>query len=103
MKKIRVLVVRPNAPMHIEEVEDNLKSYQKIVGGYLEHFTIPGVSADLWLNEEGKLLGLEPNFFIKEYGEPIVGTVFFSGSTPDGDMASITNEQIEEIKKYFFE
>lgn len=57
---IRVAVFRPNEEVTFEDLQNDLESMQKLVGGYIENLRI---SQDLHLvcNEEGKLQGLPPN------------------------------------------
>ena len=58
--KIKVIVKPPKKIAHFEWIENDLKSFQDIVGGYIEAVTL---SPDLVIicNEEGRLMGLEEN------------------------------------------
>jgi hypothetical protein len=55
-RTIRAIVIRPDDGGCVEDIEDTLPAYQKIVGGYIEQVGTQHVS--IWLNEEGKLKGL---------------------------------------------
>ena len=66
---------------------------QEIVGGYIEAFHMFG-NVFCICNEEGKLVGLTPNFIFN--GEVLVGDVFFV-SAGDEDFESLNDEQINLV------
>lgn len=79
--KIDCIIKRPDEPYgHKTAVSDSLENLQKIVGGYIECVYL---SEDLVIicNEEGKLLGLEPN--MRCGIDYLVGTIIVVGN--DGD------------------
>lgn len=84
--KIRAIIKRPDERYgHVTNISDTLKNLQGIVGGPIEMVTlIPGHSA-LICNEEGKLRGLQHNFFYRGYPffDNIVGDCIVVGV--DGD------------------
>ena len=94
---IKILVKEPGEYPEIREVEDKLKSYQKIVGGYIE--TVP-IAKNLILvcNEEGILLNLSVNI-INNY--PYRGTVFFV-RTEYENFVSLTDVDIELLTSRLF-
>lgn len=74
--KIRAIVKMPNDKYgHVVHISNTLEELQKLVGGYIE--TVP-IAADVMIvNEEGKLLGLKPNF---QYGPDVIcGTMVMVG------------------------
>ena len=76
-KQILVLIKEPGKPADLEPLFDNtLEAFQKAVGGYIEAVTIRD---DLVVicNEEGRLMGLQPNVQIN--GVDFVGTVIVAG------------------------
>ena len=86
-----ILIKRVGQEPVVESREEiTLEVMKEIVGGHIELLKLPG-GVDLWLNEEGLLIGLEPNLLVN--GHLIVGDVFFSGSTPDGDTVGLTEDQ----------
>lgn len=95
---MRILVVEPHKQPFEVEIENNLKSMQNIVGGYIEFY---GISHDMTIvcNEEGKLLGLEGNRRVGN--EIIAGTFFIVGQNEDLDSISLTDEQIKSCKARF--
>ena len=76
-KQILVLIKEPGKPAELEPLfENTLEAVQKAVGGYIEAVTIyPNLV--VICNEEGWLMGLEPNVVIN--GIDFVGTVIAAG------------------------
>lgn len=69
-----------------------------MVGGYIEPFGMDDVIAIV--NEEGKILGLEPN---RRYGNDIlVGNIIIVGDGEE-EFISLTEEQIKKYRKMFYE
>ena len=61
MKRIiKGLIKRPGEPAEMALIENELKAFQKIVGGYIETVTISS-NMVLICNEEGRLIGLPFN------------------------------------------
>lgn len=100
--KIRVVKVNMGEKPRITEIEDSLEASQEIVGGYIERVAI-GTEIDLWLNEEGKLDDdLNENIVLVSKGRPydvVHGNVFFTSHDDEGNTVSLTDEQIEDLKK----
>ena len=99
MRTIKVLVKKVGEPFKLMEIEDTLENMQGLVGGYLEVFKLKNCTSTMWINEEGKLMNLPINFWVP--GDVIVGDVFFTGADEQGDIASITDEQVVEVLRYF--
>ena len=74
--KIQVYVKRPGENPELTKINNDLKTLQGIVDGYIEAVTL---TSDLVIicNEDGKLLGLDHNCRI--LGEDFVGTLIFAG------------------------
>lgn len=69
-----------------------------MVGGHIEPFGMDDVIAIV--NEEGKILGLEPN---RRYGNDIlVGNIVIVGDGEE-EFISLTEEQIKKYRKMFYE
>lgn len=98
MSKIRVLVVEPNDIPRLKEIENTLDTYKEIVQGYIECI-YPWKDIIIVCNEEGKILNLKPNRFVK--GNLIVGTFIIVGNDNKGDFRSLTDEEIKSYKKLF--
>lgn len=106
--KIKVLIKKPDCNPEIVEIENELRALQKIVCGHIESIYIPNLTnGDIvcYGNEEGKLIGLEPNFPLADFSigiyDMVVGPVVFVGSTDEGEDRSLSEEEIDKIKRYF--
>lgn len=85
---MKIIVKKVGCPCEVVEVEKlELDDMQNIVGGYVECMELDvgekdvPIRVDMWLNEEGKLHGLEPNIALfNEDGvqDIVVGDVFFA-------------------------
>lgn len=93
--KIRVVVKTPGQPATIQMIDSGLAAFQKIVGGYIEAVR-PWPNVHAYVNEEGKLQGLAPNFALG--GEVVVGPAVFSKSDDEGEDIGFQDEsEAEEI------
>jgi hypothetical protein len=102
MKKeqsIKVLRVQPHCIPDVIELGNDLRSLQKAVGGHIEIVGLESGAA-LLLNEEGKLLQMEPN---RRFGRDIlVGVFYVVGSDSDsGELTSLSDELIQKYKLLF--
>jgi len=95
-KKIEVLVYRVGKPGVLETINDDLKSLQALVCGYIEAYTLtPGIT--LICNEEGRLRGFKPNREVKG-GASIVGDFFVCRKSSSGNMLSLTSKDVEKVR-----
>jgi len=100
-KTIKVLIKEPYKEPIVKEIDNNLKSLQNIVGGYIECVPFPKVKGiDLIVNEEGKLDQLEGNFFLPHYQDCVVGTAIVASYNDDGEFTSLGESQIKKAKEY---
>lgn len=92
----------------VETVEHGYKTMQRLVtpegedsGGsmiecvYVQELSEHGI--DLWLNEEGKVLGLKPNFMLFGGRDVAVGPVFFASVDDEGETIGLTDKQVEVV------
>ena len=98
-----VVKLSPGKRAEVLDIPHTLEAMQQQVGGYIEAMYPFEDAAAIICNEEGKLLGLEPNRAIRdsETGELldiVCGTCFVCGLTED-DFCSLTPEQM----KYYSE
>lgn len=75
----------------VKEVENDLKTMQGIVEGYIEYISITE-RLGIICNEEGKLKNLKPNFVFR--GELYVGNVILV-ALENGDIVSLNDEDLE--------
>jgi hypothetical protein len=90
----------------VEVIDNDLKTFQDIVGGYIEVVTFyyEGGTVLCIINEEGKLNGSRPNFAFpihwqdKTYYDIIFGDVLFVGE--DGEeFRGLNRDEIEHALK----
>ena len=101
-KFIRVLKVEPNKPPEEVTLKNDLADLQTAVGGLIEFLSVDSSKGiDLMCNEEGKLIGLEPNRRIGD--DVIVGTFYILKCNRNGESCSLNVEDIAKYKKRFAE
>lgn len=84
MNKITAIIKRPGEDAEVEMIENTLKTFQNLVGGYIECVTIePGLVAVV--DEEGILKGY--SFNMKLGIHQLFGTIVFVGT----DVEEFTN------------
>lgn len=94
-KQIAVIIKEPNKVATVEYLFPNeLKEFQKIVGGYIETYTPSDADFCIVCDEEGRLKGKEFNFHFGRI--PFVGTCIFVGIGAD-EFKSLSNERIKEL------
>ena len=105
-KTITVLMVEPNKHPKITQLATDLDSLQKAVSigasyqGLIELVEL-GEGICLLCNEEGKVIGLPGN---RSIGRDVIDGVFYVvGSDPYGNLISLTEQQIEDYKAFFWE
>jgi hypothetical protein len=99
-KNISVIIVEPKKPARVETIENTLENLQKIVGGYIECIKAEGY--DIIINEEGKLIDLEPNFGIYDGMDYVAGTAIFVGVNYDeGEFMTLPEKIKEHVLKQF--
>ena len=100
---MKVVMVEPNKPAYITEIEHSLKGMKEAVGGLIEPiYYLDEPRAVMVGNEEAKLIGLEGN---RRFGERIVAGPFFicgEKMTEDGmDFCSLSDELCEKYVQKF--
>ena len=100
---MKVLVVEPQKPCRVQEIE-SLPDMQQLVGGDIEAVYPFQEPVALVCNSEGKLLGLPMNrpLLDKDYlpYDIIRGTFFVAGLGQE-DFISLTDEQIQRYKSLY--
>ena len=100
---MKVLVVEPQKPCRVQEIE-SLPDMQQLVGGDIEAVYPFQEPVALVCNSEGKLLGLPMNrpLLDKDYlpYDIIRGTFFIAGLGQE-DFISLTDEQIQRYKSLY--
>ncbi len=99
-QEIRVLMVEPHEHPKEFLLKNDLRAMQEAVGGLID---IAGIddSICILLNDEGKLIGLEGN---RRIGDDIIaGSFYVCGSNEDGELASLTDVEMERYSEMFWE
>ena len=94
---MRVIFKEPGKEPRTMIIPNTLKMLQDLVGGYIETIRVSD-RAILIMNEEGKLKGLEPNFFFGAIGDIIVGPVIIVGDGGE-DFTDLPEDEAEEISR----
>lgn len=71
-EKIRCILVKVFEQPKVVEIEKNLSTLQKYVGGLIDIVELED-DVDIIINDEGKLLSLSPNLVLYEFRDIIVG------------------------------
>lgn len=100
---MKVVMVEPNKPAYITEIEHSLKGMKEAVGGLIEPiYYLDEPRVVMVGNEEAKLNGMEGN---RRFGERIVAGPFFicgEKMTEDGmDFCSLSDELCEKYVQKF--
>jgi len=96
---VRAVIVRPGEQPEVRDVESG--SLRKIVDGYLEQLPARYLAdCDVvgYINEEGKILRMEPNLVCDGH-DVIRGPIVFLGSDGPEDI-SLNEQQVEEVLKW---
>ena len=105
-KTVKAIKVEPNKRPYVIDLNTDLDSLQKAVSigapdqGLIE-FVYLGDNVSVLCNEEGKLIGLEPN---RRLGDDILCGVFYVvAENEDGELMSLTPVQQEHYSQMFWE
>ena len=101
-----VLLVEPGKAPRRVEMDNDLQSMQKAVGGLLQVIYPFEEPVALVCNDEGKLLGLPANRGLRDAQgqlyDIVCGTFFLCAAPPDRDsFESLTEEQLEHYRHRF--
>lgn len=98
---MKVVIKNPFEKPVVTEIEEGLKPLQKLVGGLIDNvYELTQQNINIWINDEGKIYNLEPNFIVYGGSDIVVGTAVFTGYDDEGGDISLTDEQITIIKDY---
>ena len=101
---MNIVLVMPGKQPEAIEIDGSLESMQQIVGGLIQAIYPWADPVALVCNDEGKLLGLEPNrILMNEEGEVydiICGTFFVCGIGRE-DFISLSPELMEKYRQVF--
>jgi len=98
-EQINVLIVEPNKTPRRATISNEYEEIRDIVGGRIQTYPL-AKDAELVCNEEGKLMKLTGNRRVGE--EIIAGTFIIVGADGGEEFISLTDKQIEEYEKRFW-
>lgn len=101
---MRVILVQPKKEPELVEIGGRLKDLQDAVGGYIEAIYPFDDEVCLICNEEGKLLGMEPNRpLYDEHGnvyDVICGPFIVAGLTEDNFGSLTATQAVAYMEKF---
>ena len=104
---MKIIVLEPGKRPYSKEVANDLYDLQEIVGGNLETAKCFPDGACLMCNEEGKILGLPFNRFLRydnnkgKIYDCIVGTCFVVGTSGE-EFTGLTEEQAAKYASMYY-
>lgn len=103
---MQVIVVEPKKKPMVQDIDSDLKSMQKIVGGSIQAIYPFDEPVALICNEEGKLLNLPLNRALRDdegnVYDIISGTFFVCAVPPDSDhFTGLTDQQVKTYIERF--
>lgn len=103
-KIIEVLMVEPGREPRLVHLTNDLSALQTAVSvgaDYVGLIEIIPLNDDMCIlcNEEGKLIGLEPNRRL--WSDVLCGVFYVTGQDNEGNLCSLTAKQMEYAKAFF--
>ena len=104
IETMKVLMVEPEKEPYVKEINSDLSSLQKEVGGYIEAVYPFEDPVAIICNEEGKIEGLPLNRALRDEDghvyDIIAGTFLIAGLSED-NFCSLDDEQIEKFSAMY--
>lgn len=100
---IKAVIKEENKEPKVIEIKNNVKEFQKRVGGLIDMTSVPGMEgqADIICNDDFLNNGSSPNVMLPEYDHVMGGCLIFVGYDPNtGASISLTEKQTEMIMAY---
>lgn len=99
--KLVAVVKYPYRKPEVIAIDKDYKNIQEIVGGTFDVADLPDIEDVFgFCNDEGLLIGLEPNFYRPAWKDGIVGPTVFFGAGDDGESVSLSREQVKKVTDY---
>lgn len=105
-RKIRIVVKNPQKTAEVIDIHDSVPEFRDILQGPMEYIAIPELQTfgiDLLDNEHSREMHLSGNIFHNHLGDDgfIYGPIIALSHDSEGETLSLTDIQIEMIKKWF--
>lgn len=92
---MRVILKEPGCAPREIEIEGTLPEYQNLVGGYIEHHTLTkGIG--ILFDEEGKFKGKNPNIYLDDLYDVVVGNVVVVGEEGE-EFTEVPENRLPEV------
>lgn len=106
--KIKVATLIDGVLNYENEIENDLKTFQEIAGGYIESPTISrklsSMGISIYINEDGKFKNLPLSLVIVDKNgnllDTIQGNIVFFSSNSNGEEVSLTDSQVKFLKEF---
>lgn len=100
-EKIKIIVCEPKKEPYIKEIDNTLEAKQKLVGGLIQSvpsFFDKNNTYDFIMNEEGIYLGLEPNRYIYDIQDIVLGNLLLiKADVSIGEFITLEDSEIEPL------
>lgn len=106
----KAVIIKTDGTKEVVEFElgKSFEMLQEAVEGNFQVVMLKGQTFEMWVNEEGKLIGLPQNpiataIYSESYGvtDVIMGNVIFTGGVDsEGDTLGLSDKQVEELLAY---
>ncbi len=101
MNKVKVITKLPNEKAKIEEMPNDFDFVSEFVKGLVDSTFLPtDEDIDVIVNDSSLTLGMEPNIVTPEYEGVLAGPLIFCTHDEEGEMVSLSDEQIKKTMKY---
>ena len=98
---IKVIVKEPNREPEIREIPNDYRSLAEFCHGLIDMGEMPfDRRVNYIVNDCSLRDGMEPNIVLPEYESLIAGPAMFAGNDEEGNMISLTDDQIKSVLKY---
>ncbi|MDR2634889.1 MAG: DUF3846 domain-containing protein [Clostridiales bacterium] len=99
--KVFAVVKKAGAGSEIRLIEKNPRILNELAEGKRELIPFPAVRGlGVAFDGEAKEKGKQPNCFLPEYNDLLLGTVVITGINTETGFVSLTEEQAEKIEEY---
>lgn len=105
---LNVMVLK-DAKLTEKEIDDTLEALQEEVGGWIDipylSEELNKVGIDVIINDEGKLIGLDPElvlFYENEIADIVCGNILFASHDEEGNTVGLSEEQKLHIMKNLY-
>lgn len=92
---MRIILKEPGCAPREIEIDGTLPEYQNLVGGYIEHYTLTkGIG--ILFDEEGKFKGKNPNIYLDDLYDVVVGNVVVVGEEGE-EFTEVPENRLPEV------